>query len=157
MGLLKIRGLEKYQSGKLSKDQFADNLSKEWASLPYNTGASYYSGVGSNKSSGSRDELISSLPPASSNQPAMPAARTGGIFKGPSTGYNVELHGEEAVVPMNDGVNKQALNTSVFNQDTQLLDGITAMMAMMTDKYDQLIDLMSRNVDNGEKLVNATV
>lgn len=91
------------------------------------------------------------------NDPVHFQARTGGIFKGPSTGYNVELHGEEAVVPMNDGVNKQALNTSVFNQDTQLLDGITAMMAMMTDKYDQLIDLMSRNVDNGEKLVNATV
>jgi hypothetical protein len=90
------------------------------------------------------------------NDPVHFQARTGGIFKGPSTGYQVELHGDEAVVPLNEGVSKQALNTSVFNQDTQLLDKITTMTEMMSDKYNQLIDLMSRNVDNSEKLVNAT-
>jgi muramidase (phage lysozyme) len=58
VGLLKIRGLNKYLSGKMPPEQFADNLSKEWASLPYKTGASYYAGVGSNKSSGSREAFV---------------------------------------------------------------------------------------------------
>jgi len=58
VGLLKIRGLNKYLSGKMSPEQFADNLSKEWASLPYKTGASYYAGVGSNKAGGSRDAFV---------------------------------------------------------------------------------------------------
>jgi muramidase (phage lysozyme) len=58
VGLLKGRGLDKYLSGKITKEEFADNLSKEWASLPYKTGASYYAGVGSNKSSGTRNAFV---------------------------------------------------------------------------------------------------
>ena len=58
VGLLKIRGLNKYLSGKMPPEQFADNLSKEWASLPYKTGASYYAGVGSNKAGGSREAFV---------------------------------------------------------------------------------------------------
>jgi muramidase (phage lysozyme) len=91
VGLLKRRGLERYQSGKISKDQFADNLSKEWASLPYNTGQSYYAGVGSNKSSGSRNDFMTAF------------ARNGGTFNGPEAGYPAILHGPEAVVPLPDG------------------------------------------------------
>ena len=91
VGLLKRRGLEKYQAGKMSKDNFADNLSKEWASLPYNTGQSYYAGVGSNKSSGSRNDFMTAF------------ARNGGMFNGPDSGYPAVLHGPEAVVPLPDG------------------------------------------------------
>jgi len=32
-----------------------------------------------------------------------PAARTGGVFNGPKTGYDVRLHGNEAVVPLGGG------------------------------------------------------
>lgn len=88
--------------------------------------------------------------------PAKQGARTGGIFKGPSTGYNVELHGDEAVVPMNEGVSKQALNTSVFNQDTSMINDLMSMFETMQYKYDQMIDLLSRQADNGDKLVQAT-
>ncbi len=69
-GLLKIRGLDKFLAKKITSDQFADNLSKEWASLPFKTGASYYAGVGSNKSSGSRDgfvNVVASLNPGSND------------------------------------------------------------------------------------------
>lgn len=145
IGLLKRRGLDSFQSGKMPKDAFADNLSKEWASLPYHTGQSYYAGVGSNKSGDSRESFMATL-----------GARTGGIFKGPSTGYTVELHGDEAVVPMNEGVSKQALNTSVFNQDTSMMRDMMDMFQAMQYKYDQMIDLMSRQADNGDKLVQAT-
>lgn len=49
--LLEQRGLSKFQSGQMSKRQFALRLSQEWAALPNpNTGRSFYAGDGLNKS-----------------------------------------------------------------------------------------------------------
>ena len=52
--LLKRRGFEQYAKGKLSKEQFANNLAKEFASLPVASGRkkgrSYYADDGLNKS-----------------------------------------------------------------------------------------------------------
>lgn len=90
-------------------------------------------------------------------KPATPGARTGGIFRGPSTGYNVELHGDEMVVPANEGVSKQALNTSIFNQDQSAMGDLVTLFERMSDKYDLMIDLLSRSTDNSDKLVMATV
>lgn len=60
--LLDQRGLEKFRQGKISKEKFAENLSKEWASLPKDrTGQSYYKGVGSNKAHVSFEDLLSQL------------------------------------------------------------------------------------------------
>lgn len=42
--LLKSRGLNRWLSGQMTDEKFMDNLSKEWASLPYHTGKSYYNG-----------------------------------------------------------------------------------------------------------------
>jgi muramidase (phage lysozyme) len=88
MGLLKIRGLDSFLSGKLSKEEFADNLSKEWASLPYRTGSSYYNGVGGNKSSGTREEFVKLVNPMNIGTPDIATATyapqqgaTGGIMK----------------------------------------------------------------------------
>lgn len=53
IALLERRGVHDYMKGKLSREQFAHNLSKEWAALPAATGnkpnASYYDGDGLNK------------------------------------------------------------------------------------------------------------
>ena len=38
VGLLKIRGLNRFLSGAITEEQFGDNLSYEWASLPVMTG-----------------------------------------------------------------------------------------------------------------------
>lgn len=50
--LLNRRGLQSYQSGNMTATDFANNLAKEWASLPVVSGAkigqSYYSGVAGN-------------------------------------------------------------------------------------------------------------
>ncbi len=72
--LLKRRGLDKYKSGAITKDQFAFNLSQEWASLPIpsnefsdakgrknRVGASYYSGDGLNKSHIDVEEILGVL------------------------------------------------------------------------------------------------
>lgn len=37
-------------------------------------------------------------------------ARDGGMFSGPTSGYNVELHGKEAVIPLKDGAVPVSLN-----------------------------------------------
>lgn len=50
--LLERRGLSRYLAGELSRDEFAHNLSQEWAALPRTLGgdpnASYYAGDGLN-------------------------------------------------------------------------------------------------------------
>lgn len=59
--LMENRGLKKYLAGQMSREDFANNLAKEWASLPVVTaikgasrqlepGMSYYAGDGLNKS-----------------------------------------------------------------------------------------------------------
>jgi muramidase (phage lysozyme) len=162
MALMERRGLGSFLAGgKTSK--FADNLAKEWAALPYgDTGKSYYDGVAGNKSNIERDQLINMLEKLrneqnSSTPAAKPGGRTGGIFRGPSTGYNVELHGEEIVVPANTAASKQALNTSIFNQDESMMGGMMSLFEEMNRKYDSMIDLLSRNADNSDKLVQATM
>ena len=58
--LIEKRGLSKFQAGRISREEFANNLAKEWASLPVVTaikgasrqlvpGQSYYAGDGLNK------------------------------------------------------------------------------------------------------------
>jgi hypothetical protein len=48
--LLEGRGYKDFMSGKISKEQFATNLSMEWAALPKDaSGKSFYAGVGNNK------------------------------------------------------------------------------------------------------------
>jgi hypothetical protein len=91
------------------------------------------------------------------NDPVHFQARTGGVFKGPSTGYNVELHGEEMVVPANQGVSKQPLNTGLFPEDNTDMKTLISLMERTNDKYDQMIDLLTTSADNSGKLVDATV
>jgi len=139
-GLLKRRGLEKYQSGKLSKDQFADNLSKEWASLPYRTGESYYAGVGSNKSSGSRDQFMTAF------------ARNGGVFAGPDSGYPATLHGPEAVVPLPDGktIPVRLENENVFSKQNNIKDEMKQMMSEFKTAMQGMVEQM-----NNKAVLNA--
>lgn len=46
VALLERRGLADFQSGKITANQFLNNLAKEWASLPTTSGRGYYSGQG---------------------------------------------------------------------------------------------------------------
>jgi hypothetical protein len=140
--LLKRRGLERYQAGKLSKDQFADNLSKEWASLPYNTGQSYYAGVGSNKSSGSRNDFMTAF------------ARNGGVFAGPDSGYPATLHGPEAVVPLPDGktIPVRLENSGDLSGSTTASSIKNEMNQMMTE-FKNSMQMMIEQMNNKEMIV----
>jgi hypothetical protein len=60
--LLENRGLNDFMSGKITREQFATNLSKEWAALPKDaSNISYYSGVGGNKAHRTWDETLAAL------------------------------------------------------------------------------------------------
>lgn len=143
IALLKNRGLDRYLGKQIDPETFADNLSKEWASLPYRTGKSFYAGVGSNKSLTSRNELIASLPKADS----------GGKFKGPDSGYPVMLHGEETVVP--DKVSKESLPSlgdsaiESLKSELQMLNKMTGEMLFYLK---ETADYSRRNVDATKSL-----
>lgn len=63
--LLKRRGVEEFVKNRISREQFAHNLSREWAALPNITGpdpqASYYQGDGLNKAQISIEEMFSAI------------------------------------------------------------------------------------------------
>lgn len=57
LSLLIARGLRKWQSGAMTDESFMDSLSKEWASLPYCNGRSYYDGDGLNHALATRTQF----------------------------------------------------------------------------------------------------
>lgn len=65
IGLMRIRGLDKWMAGEMTDEQFANELAKEWASLPVvsgkGKGKSFYAGDGLNRSFGSPEDVIAAL------------------------------------------------------------------------------------------------
>lgn len=70
LSLMEGRGLNRYQSGQISTEQFAQNLSQEWAGLPAifrdrkgrtATGQSYYADDGVNKATVSTSSVLNAL------------------------------------------------------------------------------------------------
>jgi muramidase (phage lysozyme) len=132
--LIQKRGYGDYKSGKLSKEQFATNLSKEWAALPSGPGnQSYYDGVGNNKAHYSWDQVM-----------GMQFAN-GGIASGPTSGYQAMLHGTEAVVPLQDGRSIPVTNTGSPEQ-------MGAMSAQL-DKLDELISVMKNQLNVSSRIL----
>lgn len=65
VALLERRGIREYVDNKISREEFAHNLSKEWAALPKAVGdnpeQSYYAGDGLNKAQLSVGEMYASI------------------------------------------------------------------------------------------------
>lgn len=65
VALLERRGIREYVNNKIGREEFAHNLSKEWAALPKAIGEnpeqSYYAGDGLNKAQVSVDEVFASI------------------------------------------------------------------------------------------------
>ena len=77
--LLKRRGIDDFMSGKISEDQFAKNLSMEWAALPQDaSGRGYYDGVGTNKSLTSYSSVMGQLSSLKSSGSPFQATAPGG-------------------------------------------------------------------------------
>lgn len=135
LALMKARGRDKFREGKMPADSYANNLAKEWASLPMPDGRSFYAGTGSNKSLVSRADFVNSL-----------KARTGGLFKGPTGGYPVELHGTELIIPvtpdsiltklMEDTPDAGKMTNDIFGAVSNALGGNTN-----NNEIDELVEL----------------
>jgi muramidase (phage lysozyme) len=94
--LLRRRGLDKFLAGQISAEEFANNLAREWASLPVVTGPkagrSFYAGDGLNKSHVSVEEFLAAVRAVKDTQAPTPATAPGfwaslftalaGIWKG---------------------------------------------------------------------------
>lgn len=65
IGLLRLRGLDKWLAGEMSDEAFANAVAHEWASMPLvsgpNAGRSAYAGDGLNKSLTSIDDFLAAL------------------------------------------------------------------------------------------------
>lgn len=85
---------------------------------------------------------------ASSEGGSLLQAKNGGIFSGPVQGYNVKLHGDEMVTPVNKGVIKQPLSSQSNLGSSESL--ATYFMAMV-EKLENLVELQERNNRTGEE------
>jgi myosin heavy subunit len=84
--------------------------------------------------------------------PEVKTANSGGRFSGPDSGYLVMLHGNEDVVPRSDTqgqVTKEALSTS----NSQDMGAFMDMVAMLTDKLDDMVNILSDSKDVQDKLL----
>jgi hypothetical protein len=98
-------------------------------------------------------------------------AMNGGVFDGPASGYQVELHRREAVVPLpnpnsiitvdDNPVSKKPLNT-VTSETTpagsntaseDLTSLFTTMMQLMEDKFDSLINKVGDSNDIQDRIL----
>ena len=97
-----------------------------------------------------------------------PKAYDGGVFEGPIGGFDVELHGREAVVPLPnpdsiikvaDGKpNKEPLSSVMNNSTTQpaaMMDNSIMMdlMGMLANKLDDMISALETGNDTSEKIL----
>ena len=96
-------------------------------------------------------------------------ARNGGIFNGPTSGYDVQLHGREAIVPLpdpnsiisvNEGVKKESVTSAMSNLGSNTgnpADSPSAilqeLLVLMEDKFDSMIDKLSTGNDISDKLL----
>lgn len=95
-------------------------------------------------------------------------AYDGGVFEGPRGGYDVELHGREAIVPLPNpdsiisvdekgDANKQPLN-SVMENNSETNNGMDSsmladLMQMLSDKLDDVIDVLEDGNNTSNKIL----
>lgn len=73
-----------------------------------------------------------------------PGARVGGIFKGPTTGYLVTLHGEEMVTPLdNKPTTSINVNDISQNETESATSELISFFETMDDSFDDMIESMN--------------
>lgn len=98
----------------------------------------------------------------------MPKAYDGGLFDGPASGYPVEMHKREAIVPLPDPSSKISVETPATASKTPLssvltnssnseMDGkmLKQLFSMMENKFDEMIRKLDTGNDYSDKLVKA--
>ena len=132
-------------------------------------GKSFYAGTGSNKSLVSRSDFVSSL-----------QARRGGMFKGPTGGYPVELHGTELIIPVTPdsiltklvqdtpnaekivddiihSVSKTTKGEMPDNEMNDFLEMDNQMKEMLVGKLNKMIDVLDNKQSTSKKQFRAKI
>lgn len=166
IALMDARGRQRFRNGRLDVDSYANNLAKEWASLPMPNGRSYYAGTGSNRSLVPRSDFVNAL-----------KAREGGIFSGPKSGFPIEMHGTEMVIPMssNSVLGKLAKSsTEVSNMTFSALRKVAAkddnsphkesaaflspeMIFELSKKFDNVIEVLEDHYATNHKILKRSM
>jgi hypothetical protein len=142
--LLKDAGMASFQKGKISSAQFQNNIARIWASIgTTSTGRSAHNQPTNKLVTSQLQSVLAGIKGAGS----APGAKTGGIFKGPDTGYLAMLHGDEMVIPANDDITKQNLQNTVLSDDSDN-EVLANLFTMMSDELDNMIDLVSNTNTN---------
>ena len=128
--LLKRRGIDDFMSGKISKDEFAKNLSMEWAALPQDaSGRGYYDGVGSNKSLTSFSSVMGQLDSLKQSGNPMQGGGTGRATFGETDGGSGRLSNAEGYVhghfQTNTGTKQDVVNDTASMVRGMLNSGVT--------------------------------
>lgn len=159
VALLKRRGLNSYLQGGMTKEQFMDNIAKEWAGLPSSSGKSHYAGVGSNKHGTSRDEVSGALSTVS--------LASGGLVSGPTSGYPAMLHGKELVLPMPDASSLDSLQSITKQSLEHVTGGMTSnkssaaagtemrvLIDILGEKMDTMIEYLRKSNSTQDKILS---
>lgn len=141
--LARDSGYDAYEAGRISKEQLMFRLSKIWAALPQDaSGRGYYDGKNGNKALVGWEEALASF-------------RAGGISSGPKSGYEVTLHGTEAIIPLlpNNTVPLELKNKDNLSDFSNITKSIKSKIAVMAEK----INSTASNNEPNTKLVNVVL
>jgi muramidase (phage lysozyme) len=152
--LVSSAGYEKFQQGKLSKEEFLDSLAKVWASLPLASGKSAYANDGVNKATVSRQDALSSIPQGAD----------GGFFSGPREGYLAMLHGNEWVIKEEDFLNatkgiKQSMSTALSQMPTAAPTNnniMDTLVETLSEKLESLIEETRKSIGIQDEILTYT-
>ncbi len=101
----------------------------------------------------------------------LPKAREGGLFTGPDSGYPVELHGRELVLPFPDTekINKESIDSVAAKAKSASVTDVTSSSAssdmsmlleqlykMMEEKFDNIIGAIESGNDTSDKLLKTS-
>ena len=138
-----------YLQGKSNdRDLAILDMAKEFASVgvPYPAGKalargeSYYAGIGGNKAHNSPDAVGAAL---DADRKSLVSAAEGGLFSGPNSGYPATLHGDEAVVPLNNS----------NGNFVQLFEQMAMMMGQQASSLDELVRIAKNGNDISNKIL----
>jgi hypothetical protein len=97
------------------------------------------------------NELMQRMAKGGAYNSTMPKNKMGGMLTGPSTGYLVELHGDEIIIPANSGSQLTQLQESLGGTGRHDREIMTKLFSMINNNLDSLISVERTNKSTYEK------
>ena len=131
-----------YLKGKSdNRDAAILDMAKEFASVgvPYPAGKatargeSYYAGIGGNKAHNPPEAVGAAL---DADRKSLVSAAEGGVFSGPKSGYPATLHGDEAVIPLNNSGNFVKMFEDMASSNREMVGMMQEMVRAQRSSVD---------------------